>query len=202
MSNLRPALVLVALSTVLLGLVFPLAFVGIGQAVFSWQAGGSLVRHDGQVIGSALIGQDFADPRYFASRPSATTGTDPADPSKTIDLPDNAAASGASNLGPTSKALIDRVKAAVARLGPGPVPADAVTTSASGVDPDISPANALRQVPRIARLRRLPEGKLQQLVESQVRGRTFGILGEKRVNVLALNMRLDALSRDQGLAAR
>ena len=144
------------------------------------------------MVGSALIGQSFAADRYFHGRPSATTDTDPNDPSKTIAAPYNASSSGGSNLGPTSKALLDRVTADVAANGPAPVPADMVTTSASGLDPDISPANAARQVARVAAARRLPEERVRALVAAHTEGRLFGLLGEPRVNVLALNLALDA----------
>lgn len=192
MQHLRPALVLVALFTLLLGLAFPLAFVGIAGAVFPHQAGGSLVERDGRVVGSALLGQAFTQDRYFQGRPSATSGPDPADPTKTVPTPYNAANSSGSNLGPTNKALIERVTEAVAAAGPAPVPADAVTTSASGLDPHITPANAERQVARVAAARTLPEARVRELLAANTSGRLLGLIGEPRVNVLALNLALDA----------
>ena len=194
--QIRPALVVTVLLTLVTGLLYPLAVTGIAKAAFPRQAAGSLIERDGKVIGSELIGQSFADPRYFHGRPSATTDTDPNDPTKTVPAPYNAANSGGSNLGPTSKALVDRVKADVAKLeaetgSGGPVPADLVTTSASGLDPDISPAAALFQVPRVAKARGLPEERVRELVAANTEGRTLGLLGEPRVNVLALNLALD-----------
>ena len=197
--QIRPALVMTVLLTVVTGLLYPLAVTGIAKAAFPRQAAGSLVERDGKVVGSALIGQGFADARHFHSRPSATTGTDPNDPTKTVPAPYNAASSGGSNLGPTSKALVDRVTADVARLraeagSDGPVPADLVTTSASGLDPDISPAAALFQVPRVAKARGLPEERVRELVAANTEGRTLGLLGEPRVNVLRLNLALDQVA--------
>ncbi|MEO8713859.1 MAG: potassium-transporting ATPase subunit KdpC [Acetobacteraceae bacterium] len=192
MQQLRPAIVLIAHFTLLTGVAFPLVFVGVGRVAFPFQAGGSLVRENGQVIGSALLGQDFSTPRYFHPRPSATTEPDPKDASKTVPAPYAADNSAASNLGPTSKALIERVTADVKALGTGPVPADAVTTSASGLDPDISPENAALQVPRVANARNLPEATVRDLVAAYTTGRIAGFIGEPRVNVLALNLALDA----------
>jgi K+-transporting ATPase ATPase C chain len=197
--QIRPALVTTVLLTVVTGLLYPLAVTGIARAAFPRQAAGSLVERDGKVVGSALIGQGFADPRYFHGRPSATTDTDPNDPTKTVPAPYNAANSGGSNLGPTSKALVDRVTADVARLraeagSGGPVPADLVTTSGSGLDPDISPAAALFQVPRVAKARGLPEERVRELVDASTEGRTLGFIGEPRVNVLRLNLALHQAS--------
>lgn len=195
--QIRPAIMMILGMTVLTGLAYPLAMTGIAQAIFPHQANGSLVEKDGHVIGSALIGQSFTSEKYFHGRPSATTDTDPKDPTKTIPAPYNAANSGGANLGPTSKALVDRVKAdteALQKENPGtPVPVDLVTTSASGLDPDITPAAALFQAPRIAKARNLPEAKVRALVEAQVTGRLAGIIGEPHVNVLQLNLALDAL---------
>ena len=192
MSYLRPALVLVAAFTLLLGLAFPLGMVGLGSVAFPTQAGGSLVMRDGRVVGSALIGQDFAAEKYFHSRPSATTVADPADATKQIPSPYNADASGGSNLAPTSKVLIERVRGDVAKSGPAPVPADAVTTSASGLDPHVSPETAERQVARVAAARGIPEADVQRLVAGHTERRLFGLIGEPRVNVLLLNLALDA----------
>lgn len=194
--ELRPAFVLLALFTLITGLAYPLAITGIAQAVFPSQANGSVVERDGKPVGSLLIGQDFTRPDYFHPRPSATTDTDPKDPTKTVPSPYNAMSSGGSNLGPTSQALSDRVKADIATLqaeNPGkPIPADMVTTSASGLDPDISPEAAAFQAPRVARERKLSEAKVMELVQANTKGRFLGLLGEPRVNVLALNLALDA----------
>lgn len=199
LKEIRPAIIMIVVMTVITGLVYPLAMTGIAQALFPSQANGSLIVRNGKVIGSALIGQDFTSNRYFHGRPSATTGPDPKDPGKTIPMPYNAANSGGSNLGPTSRALIDHVKARAAKLeaeNPGvPVPVGLVTSSASGLDPDITPAGALFQVPRIAKARHLPEAALRALVRRYTEGRWLGILGEKRVNVLKLNLALNALAR-------
>jgi len=195
--EIRPAIVMILAMTVLTGLVYPLAMTGIAQVAFPYQAKGSLIEKDGKVIGSALIGQNFAKPEYFHGRPSATTDTDPNDSSKTVPAPYNAANSSGSNAGPTSKALVERVQADMDKLKAenpnAPIPIDLVTTSASGLDPDISPAAALFQVPRVAKARNLDEARLRQLVQAQTEIRTFGILGEPRVNVLQLNIALDAL---------
>lgn len=196
--HIRPAIVMIVLMTILTGLAYPLAITGVAQALFPHQANGSLITKDGKVIGSELIGQNFTRPEYFHGRPSATTDTDPNDSTKTIPAPYNADNSGGSNLGPTSKALLDRVTADTATLqkeNPGtPVPLDLVTTSASGLDPDITPAGALFQVPRVAKARKLPEDQVRQLVEQHITGRLFGIIGEPHVNVLELNLALDALA--------
>ncbi len=190
---LRPALVLVILFTALTGLIMPGILAGVSVAVLPYQARGSLVERGGHVVGSALIGQDFAGEGYFHPRPSATTDTDPKDPTKQVPSPYNAASSAGSNLGPTSQALIDRVKADVAKLGPSPVPADAVTTSASGLDPDISPENAARQVARIADARHRPPAEIQRVLEAHTEKPAMGFIGEPRVNVLEVNLALDAL---------
>jgi potassium-transporting ATPase KdpC subunit len=197
LKEIRPAIVMLIAFTVITGVAYPFAITGLAEAIFPFQARGSLIEQNGKVVGSALIGQVFVDAKYFHGRPSATTAPDPKDPNKTVDAPYNAANSGGSNLGPTSKALIERVKADVAKLkaeNPGlPVPADLVTASGSGLDPDISPAAALFQVPRVAKARGLPEERIRALVYSQTEGRAFGLLGEPRVNVLKLNLALDRL---------
>ena len=195
--QLRPALAMIVLMTILLGLAYPFAMTGLAELIFPSQAQGSLVQKDGNVIGSALIGQNFTSERYFHGRPSATTGPDPADASKSVPVPYNAANSGGSNLGPTSKALIDRVKGDVDKLRAenpaAPVPIDLITATGSGLDPHISPEAAYFQVPRIAKARNLPEDAVKQLVAANVEGRLLGILGEPRVNVLALNLALDGV---------
>ncbi|MEI8275187.1 MAG: K(+)-transporting ATPase subunit C [Hyphomicrobiales bacterium] len=197
LKEIRPAIVVLVLLTLITGLAYPLAMTGIAGAIFPNQAQGSLIEKDGKVIGSALIGQAFASDKYFQGRPSATNAPDPKDSTKTIDAPYNAANSMGSNLGPTSKALADRLKGDVDRLKAenpnAAVPVDLVTTSGSGLDPDISPAAALFQVSRVAKARGLPEPSVRALVEGQVEGRTLGLLGEPRVNVLKLNLALDAL---------
>jgi len=192
MQHLRPAIVLVVLFTLLTGLAFPLAFVGVAGAVFPHQAGGSLIERDGKVVGSALLGQTFAQDRYFQGRPSATTDTDPADSTKTVPAPYNAGNSGASNAGPTAKSLSERVAADVEKAGDKPVPGDMLTTSASGLDPHISPETAARQVARVAAARSLLPAQVQELVAAHTEGRLLGLIGEPRVNVLALNLALDA----------
>jgi len=195
LNQIRPALVLLALFSLLTGLAYPLAITGVAQLAAPYQANGSVM-----TVGSALIGQFFAADKYFHGRPSATQGQDPAHPddsSKTIDAPYNASNSTGSNLGPTSQKLIDRVKADVeakrAAGWKGAIPADSVTTSASGLDPHISPENAYAQVPAVARARGLDEAQVSALVKANVEGRSFGIIGEPRVNVLQLNVALDAL---------
>jgi K+-transporting ATPase ATPase C chain len=194
LAHLRASIVLLALFTVLLGLAYPLAITGAAQLAFPDAANGSPVRHNGAVVGSSLIGQPFASARYFQPRPSATSAPDPADPSKTVDAPYNAANSSGSNLGPLSQKLIDRVKADVAaRPSRDAVPADAVTTSGSGLDPHISPANAFAQVAAVAQARGLPEQRVRSLVADLVEGRIAGVIGEPRVNVLRLNLALDQL---------
>jgi len=197
MNHIRPAIVMIVVMTLITGLAYPLAMTGIARVVFPYQANGSLVEKDGKVIGSALIGQNFTSEKYFHGRPSATTEPDPKDATKTIPVPYAADNSGGSNLGPTSKALVDRVKtdaAVLAKENPGtPIPVDLVTTSASGLDPDITPAGAYFQVPRVAKARGLPEEQVRGLVAQHIDGRLFGLIGEPVVNVLQLNMALDAL---------
>ncbi|QOZ79165.1 potassium-transporting ATPase subunit C [Bradyrhizobium sp. CCBAU 53351] len=196
--EIRPAIVLLLALTAITGLAYPLAMTGIAGVLFPKQAQGSLIEKDGKVIGSALIGQEFKDDKYFHGRPSATLAPDPNDSTKTVSAPYNAANSGGSNLGPTSKALADRLKEDVDKLKAenpsGPVPVDMVTTSASGLDPDISPEAAQFQVPRVAKARNMQEDAVRQLVASNVQGRVLGLLGEPRVNVLALNLALDRAS--------
>jgi len=197
MNHIRPAIVMIVVMTMITGLAYPLAMTGIAQMLFPHQANGSLIEKDGKVIGSALIGQNFTSDKYFHGRPSATTEPDPKDPSKTIAVPYAADNSSGSNLGPTSKALVDRVKADAATLAkenPGtPIPVDLVTTSASGLDPDITPAGAYFQVPRVAKARGLSEAQVRDLVAQHIDGRLFGLIGEPVVNVLQLNLALDAL---------
>ena len=196
--EIRPAIVVLVALTLITGLVYPLAMTGIAQVIFPYRAQGSLIERDGKVVGSELIGQQFTSDKYFHGRPSATTGPDPADPNKTVAAPYNAANSGGSNLGPSNKALIDRVQGDIDKLKQenpsAPVPADLVTTSASGLDPEISPAAAYFQVPRVAKARNLAEDRLRQLVSDHIEGRFLGLLGEPRVNVLLLNLALDQLS--------
>jgi potassium-transporting ATPase KdpC subunit len=193
--EIRPAIVLVIALTLITGLAYPLAMTGLAQVLFPSQANGSLIVRDGKVIGSALIGQLFREDRYFQGRPSATVKPDPNDSSKTVPEPYNAANSAGSNLGPTSKALIDRVKEDVAKRKAenpnGRIPIDLVTTTASGLDPHISPEAAYFQVPRVAKARSLPEDRVRQLVNRHVEGRLLGFLGEPSVNVLGLNLALD-----------
>src|SRR5246500_2537081 len=193
--EIRPAIILVVALTLITGLVYPLAMTAIAGAIFPKQAEGSLIEKDGKVVGSALIGQEFKSDKYFHGRPSATVAPDPNDSTKTVPAPYNAANSGGSNLGPTSKALNDRIKEDVDKLKAenpsAPVPIDLVTTSASGLDPDISPEGALFQVPRVAKARQMPEDVVRQLVIANTQGRLAGLFGEPRVNVLALNLALD-----------
>jgi K+-transporting ATPase ATPase C chain len=197
LSELRPAIVMLALFTALTGVVYPLAITGVASLAFSEQASGGMIARNGAIVGSSLIGQNFVSDRYFHSRPSATLGPDPADASKSVDAPYNAANSAGSNLGPTSKKLVDRVNAAIeAEFAAGRidvVAADAVTTSGSGLDPHISPQFALAQVPSVAKARGLSETQVRSLLEAHVEGRVFGVIGEPRVNVLQLNIALDAL---------
>lgn len=193
--EIRPAIVLLLVLTAITGLAYPLAMTAIAGAIFPSQAQGSLIERDGKVIGSALIGQEFKEDKYFHGRLSATLAPDPNDLTKTVSAPYNAANSGGSNLGPTSKALADRLKEDVDKLKAenpnAAVPADLVTTSASGLDPDISPEAAEFQVPRVAKARNLPDAQVKQLVASNTQGRLLGLIGEPRVNVLALNLALD-----------
>jgi K+-transporting ATPase ATPase C chain len=202
MSHLRPALVLLLLFTALTGLAYPFAVTGIGQLLFPAQAHGSLIVQDGRVVGSALIGQAFTADRYLWPRPSATSASDPTDPTKTLDAPYNAAASTGSNLGPTSSKLANRLAASSETWRKAglalPIPGDAVTTSGSGLDPHISPAFALAQAPRIAVARNLPEEQIRHVIEASTEGRTFGIFGEPHVNVLRVNRALDRLGSEGG----
>lgn len=195
LKEIRPAIVLLIGLTIITGFVYPLAMTGIAGVLFPYQSSGSLIERDGKVIGSALIGQEFTSDRYFRGRPSATTAADPNDSSKTVPAPYNAANSAGSNLGPTNKALIERVQGDVDKLkqeNPGvAVPIDLVTTTGSGLDPHISPEAALFQVPRVAKARNMPEDRVRQLVNERVEGRTLGLFGDPRVNVLELNLALD-----------
>jgi potassium-transporting ATPase KdpC subunit len=197
--HLLPAIMLTVLMTALTGLAYPLAMTGVAGLLFPYQAKGSLIERDGKIIGSELIGQNFTDDGYFHGRPSATTDTDPNDSSKTVLAPYNASNSSGSNYGPTSKALVDRVAGdsdLLAATNPSAkVPVDLVTTSASGLDPDITPAAALFQIPWVAKARGLPEDRLRRLVEDNTAGRILGILGEPHVNVLKLNLALDKLAK-------
>lgn len=197
LAQLRPAIMMIVLFTALTGLAYPLAITGVAQLVLPGKANGSIIERDGKVVGSVLIGQNFVSSRYFHGRPSATSAPDPADPAKTIDAPYNAANSSGSNLGPTSKKLVDRVSSAIeAGFEAGYVDAfaaDAVTASASGLDPHISPQFALAQVLPVARARNLTEARVQALVEENTEKRWLGLIGEPRVNVLLLNLALDAL---------
>jgi potassium-transporting ATPase KdpC subunit len=202
LKQIRPALLMIVLFTILTGLIYPLGMTGLGQLLFPHQAGGSLVEQNGKVIGSELIGQNFASAKYFHGRISTTSEPDPKDATKTISVPYAADNSSASNLGPTSKALIARVKGDTATLHAenpsAAVPVDLVTSSASGLDPDITPAAALFQVPRVAKARGLSEPAIRQLVESHVSGRLLGLIGEPHVNVLKLNIDLDSMQRSRG----
>src|ERR1700681_3094861 len=193
--EIRPAIVFIVALTLITGLAYPLAMTGIAGVLFPDQAAGSLIERDGKVVGSELIGQEFTSDKYFHGRPSATGAPDPADSTKTVPAPYNAANSGASNLGPTNKALIERVQGDVEKLkqenASAPVPIDLVTTSGSGLDPHISPEAAFFQVPRVAKARKMPEERVRRLVSEHVEGRTLGLLGEPEVNVLALNLALD-----------
>jgi potassium-transporting ATPase KdpC subunit len=198
LKEIRPAIVFIVALTLITGLLYPLALTGIAGVIFPSRSQGSLIERDGKVVGSELIGQAFAKDEYFHGRPSATVTPDPQDPTKNVDAPYNAANSGGSNLGPTNKALIDRVKADVEKLRQenpsATVPIDLVTTSGGGLDPHISPEAALFQVPRVAKARNMPEDRVRQLVTEQTQGRFLGLLGEPRVNVLALNLALDRVA--------
>jgi len=195
--QIRPAIMMIVVMTVITGLIYPLGITGLAQLFFPHQANGSLIEKDGTVIGSELIGQNFAADKYFHGRPSATTAPDPNDPTKTVPAPYAADNSAGSNLGPTSQALIDRVKDDAEKFkaeNPStPIPVDLVTTSGSGLDPDITPAAAEFQVPRVAKARNLSPDRVRSLVAETTQDRFLGILGEKRVNVLKLNLALDRL---------
>ena len=195
LKEIRPAIVLVIALTLITGLVYPLAITGLARVLFPTQSQGSLIERDGRGVGSALIGQEFTGEGYFHGRPSATVAPDPNDSTKTVPAPYNAANSGGSNLGPTNKALIERVRDDLEKLkqeNPSTeVPVDLVTASGSGLDPHISPAAAFFQVPRVAKARQMPEDRVRRLVEEHVEGRALGLLGEPRVNVLVLNLTLD-----------
>ena len=199
LQHLRPALVMTALFAVLTGLVYPLGITFASNVLFPASATGNLIVKDGKIVGSSLIGQAFASDRYFHPRPSATSGPDPQDASKTVDAAYNAASSAGSNLGPITQKLLDRVKGDVELLRAagikGSIPVDAVTASASGLDPHITPDWAFMQVPRVAKARGLPEVRVREFVAGKTEGRTLGILGEPRVNVLMLNLALDALKQ-------
>jgi K+-transporting ATPase ATPase C chain len=196
--EIRPAIVVLVALTLICGLGYPLAMTGIAEVIFPYQAQGSMIERDGHVVGSALIGQPFSSDKYFHGRPSATTAPDPNDSTKTVAAPYNALNSGGSNYGPSNKALIDRVQGDIDTLKKenpsATVPIDLVTTSASGLDPDVSPEGALFQVPRVAKVRNLPEDRVRQLVADHTQGRWLGLLGEARVNVLDLNLALDKLA--------
>jgi potassium-transporting ATPase KdpC subunit len=197
LKQVRPAIMMMIAMTIITGLAYPLAITGLAKLFFPYQANGSLIEKDGKIVGSELIGQSFADEKYFHGRPSATTDTDPNDATKTVPAPYNAQNSGASNLAPTAKALADRVKDDADKLqaenAASKIPVDLVTTSASGLDPDITPAAAAFQVVRVAKARNLPEDKVRQLVADHTDGRLLGIIGEPHVNVLKLNLALDEL---------
>jgi potassium-transporting ATPase KdpC subunit len=196
--EIRPAIVVLVALTLITGLAYPLAMTGIAEVIFPNQAQGSLIERNGTLVGSALIGQQFTSDKYFHGRPSATTAPDPNDATKTVPAPYNASNSGGSNYGPSNKALIDRVQGDIDALkkenASQPVPSDLVTTSASGLDPDISPEAALFQVPRVAKARNLPENRIRQLVGESTQARLLGLLGEPHVNVLQLNLALDKLA--------
>lgn len=193
--EIRPAIAFLVGLVAITGLIYPLAMTGAAQVLFPYQAQGSLIEQSGKVIGSSLIGQQFSEDKYFHGRPSATTSPDPQDSSKSVPAPYNAVNSMGSNLGPTNKALADRLKESVDALkkeNPSKrVPVDLVTTSGSGLDPDISPEAALFQVPRVAKARNLPEARVRSVVENLIATPTLGFLGEPRINVLQLNLAMD-----------
>jgi K+-transporting ATPase ATPase C chain len=195
LKEIRPAIVFVVALTLITGVAYPFAMTGIARVVFPNQSQGSLIERQGRVVGSALIGQEFKGDGYFHGRPSATVAPDPNDPAKTVAAPYNAANSGGSNLGPTNKVLVERVRSDVEKLkqenASTEIPLDLVTTSGSGLDPHISPAAAFFQVSRVAKARNMPEDRVRQLVDEHIEDRTLGLLGEPRVNVLALNLALD-----------
>ena len=199
LKEVRPAIVLVVALTLITGLLYPLVMTGLAQVLFPRQANGSLIEREGKVVGSGLIGQVFTGDGYFHGRPSATNKPDPNDATKTVDAPYNAANSGGSNLGPTNKALVERVKGEVDKLRAenpsAQVPIDLVTTSGGGLDPHITPQAALFQAPRVAKARNMAEDRIRQLVNQHVEDRALGLLGEPRVNVLALNMALDRAAK-------
>jgi K+-transporting ATPase ATPase C chain len=199
LKEIRPAIVFVVALTIITGLIYPFVMTGVAGVIFPYQAQGSIIERDGKVVGSALIGQEFTGDGYFHGRPSATVAPDPNDSTKTVPAPYNAANSGGSNLGPTNKALIERVQGDVDKLKQenpsASVPIDLVTTTGSGLDPDISPEAALFQVPRVAKARNMPEARIRALVNEHIEGRTLGLLGEPRVNVLRLNLDLDAAAK-------
>ena len=198
LKELRPAIVILVALTVVTGLIYPLAMTGAARVLFPYQAQGSLIEQGGKIVGSALIGQSFTADRYFHGRPSATTAPDPKDASKTVAAPYNAVNSMGSNLGPTSKALADRLRQDIAALKmenpSAPVPVDLVTTSGSGLDPDITPQAAQFQAARVAKARNVPEAQIRALIDSHTEGRDLGFLGEPRVNVLKLNLALDRMA--------
>lgn len=199
LKEIRPAIILLVALTLITGLAYPLAMTGLAETIFPFRAQGSMIERDGATVGSELIGQEFTSDKYFHGRPSATTGTDPQDATKTVPAAYNAVNSMGSNLGPTSKALMERVQGDLAKAKQenptASVPIDLMTTSGSGLDPHISPDAALFQVPRVAKARNLSEDQVRSLVTAHVEGRLLGLFGEPRVNVLALNLALDQAAR-------